>query len=197
MTTDVVALDRDIGDLAAIDVVQEVRKGEGGLRSAAGRGLEEIEECDEKQPDHDPQGEILAEIVHSQGLSMPSRAPRAAKPYSYSDRGRPANIFARSRDKMLSALNNCKACPAQRIDRPEDELRQCCEPVPLEPEMRNGCEALLVPDRRQNRIEQPGQAAVAQPRRSAVQLGDTRPPEIADGNGGSRGRQRDGKAAVP
>jgi hypothetical protein len=34
------------------------------LRSPAGRSLEQIEECDEKQPDYDPQGEVLAEIIH-------------------------------------------------------------------------------------------------------------------------------------
>jgi hypothetical protein len=67
--------------LAAIDIVKKVRKSEGRLRSAAGRSLEQIEECDEKQPDNDPEGEILAEIIHVQALSMPSRASRVNKPY--------------------------------------------------------------------------------------------------------------------
>jgi hypothetical protein len=58
MAADVVALDRDVGDLTAVDVIQEVREGKGRLRSLAGRGLEEIEKCDEKQPDYDTQGEI-------------------------------------------------------------------------------------------------------------------------------------------
>jgi hypothetical protein len=31
--------------------------------------LEQVEECDEKQPDNDPEGEILAEIIHDQRLS--------------------------------------------------------------------------------------------------------------------------------
>ena len=78
MAADVVALDRDVGDLAAIDVVQKIRKGQGGLRSAAGGGLEQIEERDEKQPDDDPEGEILAEIIHDKRLSIPSWASRAA-----------------------------------------------------------------------------------------------------------------------
>ncbi len=69
MTADIVALDRDIGDLTAVDVVQEVGKGQGRLRSPAGGGLEEVKECDEKQPDYDPQGEILAEIIHGKSLS--------------------------------------------------------------------------------------------------------------------------------
>jgi hypothetical protein len=64
MAADVVPLNRDIGDLPAANVVQEVRKGKGGLGSPTGRGLEEIEKRDEKQPDYDPQGEVLAEIIH-------------------------------------------------------------------------------------------------------------------------------------
>ncbi|MGH7115401.1 MAG: hypothetical protein ACREE9_13005, partial [Stellaceae bacterium] len=58
---------------------------------AIGRSLKQIEQCDEKQPDHDPQGEILAEIIHGQRLSMPSRAFRAkpANPASLR-RSRPA-----------------------------------------------------------------------------------------------------------
>src|SRR5271165_6783819 len=77
MAADVVALDCDIGDLAAIDVVQKVREGESGLRSAAGGGLEKVEQCDEKQPDDDPEGEILAEIIHDERLSYRAghRAP--------------------------------------------------------------------------------------------------------------------------
>jgi hypothetical protein len=34
-----------------------------------GRSLEEIEKCDEKQAYDDPEGQILAEIVHGEGLS--------------------------------------------------------------------------------------------------------------------------------
>jgi cell division protein ZapA (FtsZ GTPase activity inhibitor) len=64
MAGDGIALDRHIGYLTAINIVDEIGKGESRLRSTAGRGLEKIEKSDEKQPDYDPQGEILAEIVH-------------------------------------------------------------------------------------------------------------------------------------
>jgi hypothetical protein len=39
--------------------------------------LEQIEKRDEKQPDYNPKGEILAEIIHSLSLSMPGGASRA------------------------------------------------------------------------------------------------------------------------
>ena len=64
MAIDVIALDRDIGNLAAIDLIEKIRKRESRLRSPAGRSLEQIEKRDEKQPDYDPQGEVLAEIIH-------------------------------------------------------------------------------------------------------------------------------------
>src|SRR5208283_3814435 len=114
MAADVVALDRNIGDLAAIYVVQEVRKGEGRLRSPTGRGLEQVEKCDEKQPDHDPQGEILAEIVHSEPFLC--RAGHRA-PGSLRRSGPTREHFYPFRDKALPALNNSKACAGQWIDR--------------------------------------------------------------------------------
>ena len=77
MTADVVALNRDIGNLAAIDVVKKIGKRKRRLRSPAGGCLEQVEEGDEKQSDYNPQGEILAEIVHSGGLSVPGWPSRA------------------------------------------------------------------------------------------------------------------------
>jgi len=63
MAGDVVALDRDVGHLAATHVGHEVGKRQRRLR-AAGRGcLEQVEERDEKQAYDDPEGEILAEII--------------------------------------------------------------------------------------------------------------------------------------
>jgi hypothetical protein len=97
VAADVVALDCNVGDLAAIDVVKEVRKSKSSLGSSTGRGLEQIKKRDEKQPDHDPQGEILAEIVHVKGLSHAERG--IARRQQYPRRGRPATIFARFRDK--------------------------------------------------------------------------------------------------
>ena len=64
MATDIVALDRDIGNLPAIHIIEKIRKRESRLRSPAGGSLEQIEKRDEKQPDYDPQGEVLAEIIH-------------------------------------------------------------------------------------------------------------------------------------
>ena len=92
MTADRVALNRHIGNLTAINVVDKIGKGQGRLRPAAGRGLKQVEECDEKQPDHNPEGEILAEVVHDKRLSMPSRPARFEQ--SYADRTRPATLFA-------------------------------------------------------------------------------------------------------
>ena len=53
---------------------------------------------------------------------MPGGAPRAAS-LTLPAKGWPAIIFTRLRHKMLPDLNNCKACPRQRIDRPKAELR--------------------------------------------------------------------------
>ncbi len=92
MTVDRIALNGHVRDLAAIDVVEKVGKGQGRLRPAVGRGLKQIEKRDEKQPDHDPEGEILAEIVHNKRLSLPSRAARARQ--AYAERSRSATIFA-------------------------------------------------------------------------------------------------------
>jgi hypothetical protein len=64
MATDIVALDGDIGNLSAIHIIEKFRKRERLLRSPAGRSLEQIEKRDEKQPDYDPEGEVLAEIIH-------------------------------------------------------------------------------------------------------------------------------------
>src|SRR5215472_2209571 len=77
MTADVIALNGDVLDLFLIDVVEKIRKREGLLWSAAGGGLEQIEECDEKQPDNNPKGEVLAEIIHDERLSYRAghRAP--------------------------------------------------------------------------------------------------------------------------
>jgi hypothetical protein len=94
MAADRVTLNGYVGDLTAADIVKKVGKGEGRLRPAIRRSLKQIEQRDEKQPDHDPQGEILAEIVHDERLSMPNRAVRARQPYA--DRGRPATILAES-----------------------------------------------------------------------------------------------------
>ena len=110
MAADVVALDRDIGHLPAIDVGKKVRKGEGGLRSAGGGGLKQIEKRDEKQPDDDPEGEILAEIIHAEGLSMPSRA-------SHPDRlplprAEPRQFSLALEISASAELNNGKARPA-------------------------------------------------------------------------------------
>src|SRR5437868_13665538 len=41
----------------------------------------------------------------------------------YPQPGEPARIFARFTDKARPRLNNCKACPCQRIDRPKNKLR--------------------------------------------------------------------------
>jgi hypothetical protein len=71
MTADIVALNCDIGDLATINVVKKIRKRKGRLRSSAGGGLEQVEEGDQEQSDYNPQGEVLAEIIHSGGLSVP------------------------------------------------------------------------------------------------------------------------------
>ena len=55
--------------------------------------MEQIEKCDEKQPDYNPQGEVLAEIIHGQGLSMPGGASYA-EGYPYLPaKGWPAIIF--------------------------------------------------------------------------------------------------------
>jgi hypothetical protein len=64
MAADIIALDRDIGNLSAIHIIEKIRKRERRLRSSAGRSLEQVEKCDEKQPDYDPQGEVLTEIIH-------------------------------------------------------------------------------------------------------------------------------------
>jgi len=84
--------------------------------------LKQIEERDEKQPDYDPQGEIFAEIIHAQGLSMPGGASHA-EGFPYPAKGWPAIIFTWLRHKMRPDLNNCKACLCQRIDRPKVKLR--------------------------------------------------------------------------
>jgi hypothetical protein len=64
MAADIIALDRDIGNLSAIHIIEKIRKRERRLRPPAGRSLEQVEKCDEKQPDYDPQGEVFTEIIH-------------------------------------------------------------------------------------------------------------------------------------
>src|SRR5262249_6085583 len=54
MATDIVTLDRNVGDPPAIHIIKKIRKGKSRLRSSAGGGLEQIEKRDEKQPDNDP-----------------------------------------------------------------------------------------------------------------------------------------------
>ena len=110
MPGNVVALDRDIRDLPAIDLGNEIRKRERRLR-AAGRGcLKQIEKGDEKQPYDDPEGEILAEIVHAKGLSLRLR---------HRVRCASAGSAAPATDRMLHSLNNCKARRCQRLDGPQ------------------------------------------------------------------------------
>jgi len=110
MPGNVTALDRDIRNLPAIDLGNEIRKRERRLR-AAGRGcLEQIEQGDEKQPYDDPKGEILAEIVHAKGLSLRLR---------HRVRCASAGGAAPATDRMLHSLNNCKARRCQRFDRPK------------------------------------------------------------------------------
>ena len=101
MAGDVVALDRDVGDLAAIDVGDEIRKRERRLRAAGRGGLKQIEKRDEKQPDDDPEGEILAEIVHAEGLSLPPSAPRSDAPVP--------EVPRQQQIGCSTSLNNCKA----------------------------------------------------------------------------------------
>jgi hypothetical protein len=80
MAGDRVALDRDVGDLAAIDVGHEIGKCQSRLRAAGRGGLKEIEQRDKQQADDDPQGQIFAEIIHRQGLSLPPRGMRPDRP---------------------------------------------------------------------------------------------------------------------
>src|SRR5260370_32539587 len=101
MTGDAVALDRDVGDLAAIDVGHKVGKRQRRLRPAGRGSLEQIEERDEKQAYDDPEGEVLAEIIHAAGLSLPPRAPRPI--------GAAPQASTPAKHRMLSRLNNCKA----------------------------------------------------------------------------------------
>ena len=196
MAADVVALDRDVGHLAAIDVVEKIRKGEGGLRSSAGRGLEQVEERDEKQPDDDPEGEILAEIVHVRRLSMPSGASRIDQ--STPAEGRPATIFARFRDKWKPELNNCKARLRQPVNRAKDELRQVGDALASVAQMRNGGDAVLVPCRRQDREEQARQDASLRQRSQPVELRHAGRAQITDRKGlAERRRQAPPRSADP
>src|ERR1700691_4168750 len=76
------ALDGDFADLALADVGDEFGIGQAVLRGARGRALEQVEQSDQQQADDDPEGEVLAEIIHGAGPSMPRRIflfPRVAR----------------------------------------------------------------------------------------------------------------------
>jgi hypothetical protein len=50
------------------------------LRTTVRRGLEKIEQRNKQQPDHDPKGEILAEIVHAVAFPYLSTATTMSAP---------------------------------------------------------------------------------------------------------------------
>src|SRR5258708_7682285 len=101
MAQDIVTLDRNVGDLAAGHVVQEMGKRQGRLRAAARRSLEQVEKCDKEQANNDPKGEILAEIIHATCLSLPRRG------FAPTRGDRPA-VSVPAEHRMLTALNNSK-----------------------------------------------------------------------------------------
>ena len=65
-------LDGGIVDLAAIDLLDEIGIGDRATRPAVRRLLEDIKECDQQDDNDNPEREILAEVVHGPGLSVPS-----------------------------------------------------------------------------------------------------------------------------
>jgi hypothetical protein len=126
MAVDVVALDHHVGDLAAIDLGKEFGEREGSLRTAAGRALEQVEESNQQQTYDDPEGEILAEVVHASEpfLAEAERIiPRTLHP---DERRRKAETRSlRHTDKMRRSLNNCKARPRQHANRPKIDRQPC------------------------------------------------------------------------
>src|SRR5207248_5579145 len=64
MALDRVALDGHVGDLAALDLAEEIGEGKLRVRTATRRALEEVEQEHQQNADDDPQGQVLAEIVH-------------------------------------------------------------------------------------------------------------------------------------
>ena len=88
---DGIALDRHFANLAAVDVVDQLGISERVLRRAGCRTLEEIEERYEQQPDNDPERKILAEAVHSLGLSLPSHTTLASEVSDLETHGKPGS----------------------------------------------------------------------------------------------------------
>ena len=84
---------------------------------------------------------------------------------------------------MPPDLNNCKACPRSRIDRPEVDFRDCRSSLAEMSELGNGDDPVLVPNRRQDRMEQPRQGAAWRPGRQSVEFGYSR---SAEGNGNTK-----------
>src|SRR5579871_2556046 len=195
VAADRVALDRDVGDLSAIDVVDKVGEGQRRLRTVARRGLEQVEQRDEKQPDYDPKGEILAEIIHDPRLSVPRRPGLAEQPYAL--RPRSATDFTQSKHKRRDALNNCEARPGQTIDEGKNRLRQRCNTRPPEAESGDCGEPGRVPQRRQYRMNQRRQTARRQLRGAPVKLGHAIAAEIAHPDKGRRGGRADLETPVP
>src|SRR5260370_11080516 len=131
-------------------------------------------------------------------IALPYRTGHRAPATLPLSGGRPATFYARFTDKTRRQLNNCKARLRQRINRPKYEPRQDAGSFASVTQMRNGCDAIVVPHGRQNREEQPRQAASPSLRRRAVELGDSGQAQISESQANSAvQRQRNVKAAIP
>src|SRR5271165_1364386 len=91
-----------------------------------------------------------------------------------------ATVFTRFTDKKEWALNNGKARRRQCINGSKHKLGQADDSLASVPQMRNGCDALLVPQGRQNREEKPGQPGPPQLRRAAIRPSGPGEPQISD-----------------
>src|SRR6266851_3487762 len=101
-------------------------------------------------------------------LTLPGTGPRQFLPDS------------QITDKTRLRLNNCKARLRQRINGSKYEPRRHTGSFASVTQMRNGGDAIVVPHGRQNREEQPRQAASPSLRRQAVELGYSGQAEISD-----------------
>src|SRR5438105_2938797 len=111
--------------------------------------------------------------------AFPYRAGHRAS-RDYPSRAGPATIFARFTDKTRTVLNNGKARLRQWIDRSKYNLRQADDSVTPILQMRNGCDALLVPHGRKNGEEQAGQPDPPQLRSAAIEPRGSGEAQISD-----------------
>src|SRR5579863_3916260 len=86
-----------------------------------------------------------------------------------------AGVSTPAKDRMLLRLNNCKARSCKRVHRAEGKPRQHRYPRATVAEMRHRRQTLVIPQGRQNRIEQARQVAIA-----ARRGGQAARPEIAE-----------------